>query len=108
MDLRNLNFNVVRPVYDDLIEIFVEGDENDMNYVNVTRFLSLEDFEVVRDSLVEVIKSGELDNFPEGGLHTLTEFDLIPMGQHDMVYKITEVAIWFRSREDGIRYEVIL
>lgn len=106
------------PKYNDEIELFIEGDENDADYVNTTSFISLEDFGRVLP-LIKKIKKARNSKDPhfhnwENKEDYLTEAEVeelyntlnIPSGANDPVHSITEFEAWFLSKDDGIRYEV--
>lgn len=116
--MKKSDLNLKKPQYDDTIEVFIEADENDGDYVSTTTFIDLEDFEQVLPALKKLHANRHNDHswenrsdyLTEEEISTLEEFGLIPISNTDdgEIHSIEEVEVWFLSSEDTIRYEVKL
>ena len=118
--MKKEDLKLITPTYQDTVEIFIEGDINDGDYVNNTNVLELEDFEHVLPILKKILASEGnewghnwqdsfyLEYLTEEEADLLFELYLIPSGENDEVHTITEIKCWFLSKEDSIRYEIIL
>lgn len=107
------------PKYDNSIELRIQGDENDGDYVEETSSLSLEDFNKVfpilkkimkaRDSRVPYHNWDEREEYlTEEELEVFEEIDLyVPSGNSDnSIHSIVEIEAWYLSKDDNVRYEI--
>ena len=97
------------PKYKDEVELFIEGDENDGDYVSKTNTVSLKEFEDLLPALKKLKKNGDWEN------HNLTEeeceliSEIKPYGNSDNdIHTITRISCWFLSKDDNVRYEIKL
>ena len=104
------------PKYNNKIEIFIEGDVNDADYVSETSIVSIEEFRKILPVLKKIKNSKKSHNWEDKEdylsdeeIDLIYELDIcIPSGENYGPHTITEIQVWFCSKEDSIRYEVKL
>lgn len=102
-----------KPVYKNQIELFIEGDENDADYVSKTHFMDVEEFDELLPALLKLYKSEKWGwgDFKHASL-TEEEIDILldymPYGANDEIHTVTDIQCWYLSKSDSIRYKVIL
>jgi hypothetical protein len=99
------------PVYEDNIQLSIETDVNDGDYINSTNILSLERFEKILP-IIKKIEDRDDNNWEVKDFYlTEEEIDLIsqyiPTMDNEYVHTINYFEVFFLSKNDNIRYEVI-
>ena len=114
--MMNINNLVLKgPQYEDEIEIFIEGDAGDADYVSRLTFINLEYFDehfpILQKMIKNVGKSVRWDTgLSEDEIDIMEEASLIPYGTRDgdQMNRLTYLKVYFLSKTDNIRYEVEL
>lgn len=105
---------VEKPNYKNQIELFIEGDESvyraiENDYVSSTHILSIEEFEELLPSLLKLNKNRDWVDFSQSNEEDYeTLLGIVPCGSNDDIHTVTDIKCWFLSKDDSIRYQIIL
>jgi hypothetical protein len=108
------NRKLVKPTYNNEIEVYINGDYNDADYSNETTEISIEEFEKLEPLFLKLKESiggynwkNREDIFTDEEIELLEDF--IPYGEEDCdIHSIDEISCYFLSKEDSIKYEIEL
>lgn len=103
-----------KPIYKDQVELYIQGDENDADYISETSTLSLEEFERVLPYLKKLKKNGGLIEDHSYSKVDLTEEEIEKVSEYfprtvnddAQIHDITDIQAWFLNKADSIRYEI--
>lgn len=104
------NLKLKAPEYKNDVEIYIEADENEGDYVSKTEFTDLKKYEILLPILKKIKYKFDWEN--KEIYLTQDEIDYlefyVPTGNYADVHTIVDVKCWFLSKEDNIRYEIEL
>ena len=99
------------PVYDNRIELFIEGDYNDADYTTKTTIIDLDEFVRIRPILKKLRKHGTIIEVNDKPTVTDAEIEEVeqyfPYAEED-VHTIETIEAWYLSRKDSIRYKITI
>lgn len=103
---------IKRPEYEEQVELFINGDINDGDYVSSRENISIQTFEELLPIIRKILKRGNY-NWQEKESY-LTEDEIAFMSEYvsrggsnddDEIHSIADIICWYLC-SDGIRYEI--
>ena len=110
MEIHDLKVKL--PKYNDQVEMFIQADVNDGDYITETSFLTLKIFKEIMPVLKKLKKHGSIIEVNDKPTVTEKEIETVgcyfPSMDNEEIHTIESIECWLLSSSDGIRYEIEL